>query len=80
MPSIAKCEQIDTVLKENLGTCIGAVSEKEMEQIDKALLISLGIELPNMSEKSAAEIQALTMELNVYKEMYNELLEKMIRR
>lgn len=30
-PSTALCEQVQTVSKDRLGRCIGAVSDKEME-------------------------------------------------
>jgi len=44
-PSIALCEQIDTVDKGRIGKHIGQVSDDEMKAMERALLVSLGIEL-----------------------------------
>lgn len=45
-PSIALCEQIQTVSKGRIGRYVGKVSDYEMEQINKAMLISLGLQKP----------------------------------
>ena len=42
-PSIALCEQIDTVNKDKVGDYIGQCSMAEMKKIDAALAVSIGI-------------------------------------
>lgn len=43
-PSIALCEQINSISKTRLGDLMGKCSDEEMQLIDKALCESLGIE------------------------------------
>lgn len=42
-PSIALCEQVDTVSKSRLERRLGHITAKEMQAIDKALAKSLGL-------------------------------------
>lgn len=42
-PSVALCEQIETVYKGRIGSYIGQISETEQKYLDKALGISIGI-------------------------------------
>ena len=42
-PSIALCEQIDTVSKSRIGKYNGKCTDEEMHKIDKAICISVGI-------------------------------------
>lgn len=42
-PSIALCEQIESVSKERFGSYINEVSEGEMKNLEKAMLVSLQI-------------------------------------
>lgn len=42
-PSIALCEQVETVSKERIGRYINSVTDDELEEIEKALLVSFGI-------------------------------------
>lgn len=42
-PSIALCEQIQTVSQERIGSYISEVTQSELQRIEKALLISLDI-------------------------------------
>ena len=42
-PSVALCEQIETVYKGRIGRYIGQISETEQKYLDKALGISIGI-------------------------------------
>lgn len=87
--STALCEQILSVSIERVGDYIGKCTAMEMQQIDTALLISLGIELkaPKDEKTSGAgleilaekvklqtEIQRVTAQLEVYKDLYNSLL------
>ena len=43
-PSVALCEQINTIDKSRLGDYIEECTEEEMESINNALMISLGID------------------------------------
>lgn len=43
IPSVALCEQIDTVSKTRLDRYIGHVSGKEQWAIDRALAVSIGL-------------------------------------
>ena len=54
-PSTALCEQIYTVDKSRVSSCIGEVTPDEMADIDAALMRTLGIEAP-ASEESDEEI------------------------
>ena len=42
-PSIALCEQIDTVSKSRIGKYNGKCTDEEMHKIDKAICVSVGI-------------------------------------
>lgn len=44
-PSIALCEQVNSVSKQRIGSFIGSCSKQEMDQIDKALLISFDLKV-----------------------------------
>lgn len=46
VPSIALCENIQTVSKERLSDFIKSCTTTEMKKIDEALLISLGMKVP----------------------------------
>lgn len=43
IPSIALCEQIETVYKKRIGKYIAKATMDEMKQIDKALAVSIGL-------------------------------------
>ena len=43
-PSIALCEQIDTISKSRIGKYNGKCTDEEMHKIDKAICVSVGIE------------------------------------
>lgn len=88
VPSIALCEQINTVSKERLGNFIRACSDKEMAAIDKAIMISLGIDaatkdnLENDKQAKVTNIDTYSIKLeterDLYKGLYEQLLHKMI--
>ena len=46
VPSIAMCEQVDSVHKDRLGDFIRSCTADEMRDIDNALLVSLGLDSP----------------------------------
>ena len=50
-PSVALCEQINSVAIQRFGEYIGTCSEYEMIMIDAALAISLGLESENKQDK-----------------------------
>lgn len=43
VPSIALCEQIETIYKKRIGTYLGKTTMDEMKRIDKALVVSIGL-------------------------------------
>lgn len=43
IPSIALCEQIETVYKKRIGKYLAKVTMDEMKRIDKALAVSIGL-------------------------------------
>lgn len=49
-PSIALCEQIQTISDEQLRDYIGHCTDEEMEEIDRCIAISLGLPEPNSDE------------------------------
>ena len=60
-PSIALCEQIDTVDKERIGGYINEVTQAELKNIEKALLVSLDIAC-NLKGSKALETWRKMME------------------
>ena len=46
VPSIALCEQVDSVHKDRFGDFIRSCTADEMKEIDNALLVSLGLDSP----------------------------------
>lgn len=43
LPSVAMCEQIQSVNKWQLNRCIGKVTEEELSKIDKKIKLQLGV-------------------------------------
>lgn len=84
--SVAICEQITTVAKERIGDYYGTCSEEEMRKIDIAMAKSLSLKIEAdhdglTSEEAEALKQNLSKaenERDVYKNMYNELLAKVL--
>lgn len=60
-PSIALCEQIETVDKARIGNYINEISQAELKGIEKAILISLDI-ATNIRESKALETWRRMME------------------
>lgn len=83
MPSTALCEQIHSVSKDLLTELCGNCSEQEMLEIDNAVGISIGLyPVPNCEdekeekkEEREIDLSALQIELRVYKDLCNQLLE-----
>lgn len=85
VPSTAMCENIQTVSKERLSDFIRSCTTSEMKAIDKALLCSLGIEAPSVVVGGTQEtelpkaVSEAEVERNLYKALYEQLLDKMIK-
>ena len=79
-PSTALCENIQTVSKERLGDFIRICSTAEMKKIDEALLVSLGLTTVDALEDNRRQVVNLEAERNVYKQMYENLLDRMMSR
>ncbi len=85
--SIALCEQVSTVAKERLGAYIASCSNDEMQEVDRAVAIALGLRSTDgnadrpFTESSAdtTESIAVRAELNVYKRLYDNLLQTLVK-
>lgn len=90
--SIALCEQVHTVSVQRVGDFVGNCSEYELQMIDAALLISLGIDFEKQQEESKQEVVKpetskgsgdvvvrLTAERDIYKTLYEQMLERVAR-
>lgn len=80
VPSIALCENIQTVSKERLGDFIKSCTTSEMKKIDEALLISLGIKSQDLLGETADSVPktstSVEIERNLYKTLYEQLLDR----
>lgn len=56
-PSIAICEQVNSVSKMRLGDLMSKCSKEEMRLIDQALCVSLGIETPKTEVLNTQTLQ-----------------------
>lgn len=90
--STALCEQIHSISTERIGDYCGICSEDEMKAIDNALMISLGIDFKegdnsapvSVTDAAPPEVQhddyhKLTIECELYKKLYEQLLERMMK-
>lgn len=81
--STALCEQITTVSKDRLGQFIRQFTYEEMKALDKAMMISLGIEPPDETvtivQHDDETESATAIERDLYKRLYEQLLEKVIQ-
>lgn len=79
--STALCETIYTVSKDRLGDYVRTCSEKEMAEIDRGMLHSLGIAAPvaerEDKDSDKADVVTLAVEKNLYKNLYEQLLNKL---
>lgn len=79
IPSIALCEQIETVYKKRIGKYLAKATMDEMKQIDKALAVSIGLggnmkfdkERIKELEKDLIRAEA---ERDVFQKLYKEQL------
>lgn len=81
IPSTALCENIYTIPKEKLGAFIRTCTDKEMEALDKGLPASLGISHEPVIEREEEPVETpIIVERNLYKSLYEELLNKVMAR
>lgn len=91
--STALCEQISSVSIERLGNYAGTCTEKEMKAIESALRISLALDDPCVKptatktpadpselSKLQIELKAITAERDMYKAMYDRLINDILNR
>lgn len=81
--STALCETIYTVSKDRLGDYVRTCSDEEMAAIDKGMLRSLGIGSVIYREVEKADTQdssTLAVERNLYKTLYEQLLDRLTAR
>lgn len=85
--SIALCEQVSTVSKERLGAYIASCSNDEMQEVDRAVAIALGLRSKDgnidhpFTESSVESVESIAVraELNVYKRLYDNLLQTLMK-
>lgn len=80
--STVVCDQITTIDKNRVGEYIGRCTPEEMQKVDKAVLYSVGLEnygTELMSDEQVLfRMQKIKSERDVYKEMYDNLFDKII--
>lgn len=80
IPSTALCETIYTVTKDRLGDFVRSCTDKEMAEINRGMLCSLGITAPvverEVKTSENADTTSLAVEKNLYKTLYEQLLDK----
>lgn len=77
-PSTALCETVYTISKDRLGDFVRCCTDKEMEGVNAGILCSLGIAAP-MDESEPVD-NSVTVERNLYKHLYEDLLNKVMAR
>lgn len=78
-PSTALCENITTVHKDRLGDYIRTCTEEEMTDIEDGIRAALGLAAvprPVESAEREQDISAVSVERNLYKALYEQLLDK----
>lgn len=81
VPSTAICENICTISKDRLGTFVRTCTDKEMEVLNEGLLASLGISHEPVIEREEEPVETpIIVERNLYKSLYEELLNKVMAR
>jgi mRNA interferase MazF len=82
VPSTSICENISTVSKDRLGDFVRTCTDAEIEKINEAMLHSLGISHSEEREVEEAptDITKLAVEKDLYKNLYEQLLDKLAAR
>ena len=78
-PSTALCENITTVHKDRLGDYIRTCTNEEMADIEDGIRCALGLTTvprPVESVEREQNISAVSVERNLYKALYEQLLDK----
>lgn len=79
IPSTALCETIYTVSKDRLGDFVRCCTDKEMAEIEKCMLYSLGIEKKSVIKEAPVTVDdSVAIERNLYKSLYESLLNKVV--
>ena len=80
MPTHAEvlCKTIYTVNKDRLGDFVRTCADKEMEGVNAGILCSLGIAAPVVDGEPVDN--SVTVERNLYKHLYEDLLNKVMAR
>ena len=79
-PSIAMCEHIRTVDVSRLSDKYGNVTDIELQKIEDAIAYTTGVvKLEEIQEKVSDKelINKMNVELETYKKMYNDLLDRL---
>lgn len=79
-PSTVLCENVNTVNIERIGDYMGAVTAQELDKINKALIVSLGLENAAGGGIPAEDPTPAAPESDIYKTLYESLLEKVINK
>ena len=79
VPSVALCEQINTVSKERLGSYIRTCTEKEMNDIDAKLKVSLGLNGEDETQNNSEEVEQLKNQLKEAGAKIKELKSKLLK-
>ena len=74
----ALCETIYTVNKDRLGDFVRTCTDKEMEGVNAGILCSLSIAAPMVDGEPVGN--SVTVERNLYKHLYEDLLNKVMAR
>lgn len=79
VPSTSICENINTVPKERLGDFVRTCTEAEMAAIERGMLHSLGIAAvpPIEREDEELDLTKISVEKDLYKRLYEQLLDRM---
>lgn len=81
----ALCEKVSIATKDNLGYFCGSLSDEKIEEIDKALFFQLSLERETIHIGATTEsrpdydlkIALVEQERDLYKKLYEQLLERL---
>ena len=87
VPSVALCENVACVSKERLGNFMKFCTAGEMAKVDEALAYALGLDFSGEAKPVEAkpvttpseDMLKLAIERDMYKNMYETLLDKLVR-
>lgn len=81
--STVLCEQIFTVSSKRIGAYVGICTDEEMEAINDAMMVSLGIVCDELKYQQLETVEGddtARIERDIYKRLYEELLNKVTER